>query len=165
MCRIHYWDCLTYDPVRHPCPRQCARLWLLTVLEWCQVDRRLDTPEHTSSCEFPTNLQWPWLPWNVACECKVQSFSWELNSALTLPGPSKLRAVLFGKWELHFPISSLSARVGFPAPFKDLLQWFQMSHISSPQTRNKTFPAPETQIHLEWLRVNMPVDSHRNWVS
>lgn len=163
MCRIHYRDCLTFDPVRHPCPWQCALLWLLTVLEWSQVDRRLDTPSASlpPTCNGPDCLET--LPANAKLNC--QSFSWGFNSVLTLPGPSKPSAVLFWKWERRFPISSLSACFGFPAPFKDLLQWFQMSHIIPPQTRNKTFPAPKTQIHLAWLRVNMSVDSHRNWLS
>lgn len=78
------------------------------------------------------------------------------------PCPRQLKIVPFWKFKMCFPISSLLAHCVFSAAFKGLLQCFQTSYINSPSARGKNFPDPETQIHLDWLKLSKSVNSYRN---
>lgn len=112
-------------------------------------------------CGIPTTLQ---MAVFLALDYISSKFCLSLLSILPIPPPCpcQLKIVTFWKFEMYFPISSLLANCVFSATFKGLLQCFQTSYINSHSARGKNFPDPETQIHLEWLKVSKSVNSYRN---
>lgn len=101
-------------------------------------------------------LEFPQQPYRWLCSQPLgyitSKFCLPLLSILPIR-PPQLKIVPFGKFEMYFPISSRLAHYLFSAAFKDLLQCFQTSYINSHCAKGKNFPDPETQIHLQWLKV------------